>query len=342
MQKEKLAIPDEQAREQSTLEAARPTQPDIPGKTDLRRIHWPKDSSFAFTVFDDPDAQSFETTQLVYSFLADLGFRTTIGVWPLDIRRNPNSGGETCGNAEYRTFLQHLQAIGFEIGFHNAAPHSSTREETVESLRLFQAYFGKPPAVMANHYNADAIYWGPARLTGWRRVLYNLITLGRARNKWFGHIETHPNFWGDICREQIRYCRNFVYSDIDTLHANPWMPYFDPLRPYVRSWYSASEGHNASSFLKTLGEEPQDRLEEQGGACIMYTHFGHGFVQDGKLIPEFRRTMERLARKKGWFVPVSELLDFLADTKGVTVLDDRLRGKLETRWLWEKLCRGTS
>jgi hypothetical protein len=318
------------------------TRSDLTPQFGVRRIKWPKGRSFAFTVFDDPDGQSFETSRLVYSFLADLGFRTTIGVWPLDIRREPNSGGETCANPEYRAFLQHLQAIGFEIGFHNAAPHSTTREEIADALRCFQTYFGKPPAVMANHYNADAMYWGPARLTGWRRALYNLITLGRRRGKSFGHVENHPSFWGDICREQIRYCRNFVYSDIDTLRMNPWMPYFDPLRPYVRNWYSASEGHDARAFLNTLGDGHSDRLEAEGGACIMYTHFGHGYVQDANLMPEFRRTMERLARKNGWFVPVSELLDFLANTKGSTLLTDRLRLRLETRWLWEKLFRGTS
>ena len=305
-------------------------------------ITWPEGRRFAFTVFDDPDGQSLETTRLVYSFLSDLGFRTTIGVWPLDIRRETNSGGETCANPEYRAFLQQLQGKGFEIGFHNAAPYSATRDETIAALKLFEEYFGKAPDAMANHYNADAIYWGPARLSSWRRDLYNLITLGRTRNRFFGQVEGHSSFWGDICREHIRYCRNFVYSDINTLRINPWMPYADPLRPYVRYWYSASEGNKAPAFLKTLQDENQDRLEEQGGACIMYTHFGHGYVQNGTLNPDFRRTMERLAGKNGWFVPVTELLDFLIQTKGVTTLDDSLRSRLETRWLWEKLFRGTS
>jgi hypothetical protein len=195
---------------------------------------------------------------------------------------------------------------------------------------------------MANHYNADALYWGPARLSGWRRGTYNLVTLGRSRNRFFGHIEGHSSFWGDVCRERIRYCRNFVYRDINTLRMNPWMPYTDPLRPYVRYWYSSSEGHHSPVFLKTLEDKHQDRLEEEGGACIMYTHFGHGYVEDGKLNPVFQRTMERLARKYGWFVPVSQLLDFLMKTNGSTTLDDGLRRRLETRWLWEKLFRGTS
>jgi hypothetical protein len=303
---------------------------------------WPDGRRFAFTIFDDPDGQSLETTKLVYSFLGDLGFRTTIGVWPLDIRRETNSGGETCGNPEYRGLLQELQSRGFEIGFHNAAPFSTMRAETIEALDLFERYFGHAPAVMANHYNEDAIYWGPARLSGWRRSLYNLITLGRTRNRFFGQIEGHPSFWGDVCRERIRYCRNFVYSDINTLRMNPWMPYVDPERPYVQRWYSASEGHKAPAFLKTLADTNQDCLEAEGGACIMYTHFGHGYVQDGKLTGEFQRTMERLARKNGWFVPVTTLLDFLAKSRGVTTLTDDVRSRMETRWLWEKLFRGTS
>ena len=84
------------------------------------------------------------------------------------------------------------------------------------------------------------------------------------------------------------------------------------------------------------------RLEAEGGACIMYTHFGHGYVQNGKLTPEFRRTMERLAAKNGWFVPVSALLDFLVQSRGATTLTQENRSRIETRWLWEKLFRGTS
>jgi hypothetical protein len=323
-------------------EAVTSVGPDNTVSSRQQAITWPEGRRFAFTVFDDPDGQSLETTRRVYTFLSDLGFRTTIGVWPLDIRRDTNSGGETCANPEYRAFLQQLQGNGFEIGFHNAAPYSTTRDETIEALDLFERYFGKTPDVMANHYNAEAIYWGPARLSSWRRDIYNLITLGRTRNRFFGQVEGHPSFWGDVCLEHIRYCRNFVYSDINTLRMNPWMPYADPLRPYVRYWYSASEGNKAPAFLKTLQDENQDRLEEQGGACIMYTHFGHGYVRDGKLNPDFRRSMERLAARNGWFVPVTRLLDFLIRTKGVTTLDDSLRSRLETRWLWEKLFRGTS
>jgi len=307
-----------------------------------QRIEWPGGRQFAFTVFDDPDGQTLPTSQLVYSFLADLGFRTTIAVWPLDVRRERNSGGETCANGAYRDFLRSLQSKGFEIAFHHAAPHSSSRAETIEALDRFAQHFGGPPAAMANHYNQEALYWGTARLSGLRRAVYNLVTLGRNEGKFFGDVNGHPAFWGDVCYERIRYCRNFVYRDINTLRSCPWMPYADPKRPYVRAWFAASEGAAGGSFMQALSERNQDRLEEQGGLSIMYTHFGHGFVEGGQLHPRFRQLMERLARKRGWLVPTTTILDFLSRERGTKVLDENERRRLEGRWLREKFLHGTS
>jgi hypothetical protein len=307
-----------------------------------RRITWPGGTAFAFTVFDDPDAQSYEDGARVYSFLAQHGFRTTRGVWPLAPVRTPNSGGETCGDARYLRHTQELQALGFEIGYHNTTKHSSTRDETVRGLDAFRSYFGVDPSAMANHYNAEAIYWGAARTTPPYRHVYTIATLGRTRGVHFGEIEGHPAFWGDLCRERVRYCRNFVYTDVNTLAACPWMPYHDPLRPFVRAWYASTEGSNVDRFVHSLSEANQDRLEAEGGACIMYTHFGHGYVQNGRLDRRFEQLMARLSRKNGWFVPVSTLLDFLREQRGDTTLTDKARQMLERRWLWQKLLRGTS
>jgi hypothetical protein len=303
---------------------------------------WPDGKRFAFTIFDDPDSQSIEASRIVYGFLAGLGFRTTKGVWPLAPLRETNSRGDTCGSAAYLEHCRELQRLGFEIGFHNATPHSAVRVETEEALDLFREYFGAYPETMANHYNEEAIYWGDMRLTGPRRRLYNLVTLYRKSGKHFGHVKGHRTFWGDLCRQRIRYCRNFVYAHIDTLQLCPWMPYTDPERPFVNAWYAATEGAIQSSFVSALREGNQDRLEASGGACIMYTHFGHGFVREGKLEPRFRDLMTRLSRKEGWFVPLSVVLDYLAQKQGVTVLQPWQRRRLETRWLLEKLVRGTS
>ena len=237
--------------------------------------------------------------------------------------------------------LQETASVRGTLTDKGAMPTPDTQVRVGEN-HTFDSYFGAYPSSMANHYNGEAIYWGNARLSGWRRAAYNLITRGQNNGRFFGHVKGHPSFWGDICRDRIEYCRNFVFSDLNTLGMCPYMPYQDPEKPFVRSWFSASEGSNAGSFLKTIGERYQDRLEEQGGASIMYTHFGHGFVRDGKLSTEFQRLMKRLAQKNGWFVPVTTLLNFLKERQGVTVLDPARTRSLETRWLWEKVFRGTS
>ncbi|HEY3067330.1 MAG TPA: hypothetical protein VGL09_16165 [Methylomirabilota bacterium] len=267
-------------------------------------LPWPDGKRFAFTIFDDPERQTVASGRLVYSLLTDLGFRTTRGVWPLSPVRPPNTGGETCGNPLYVAHNVELQRAGFEVGYHNATLHSATRAETVEAIHRFHGYFGHYPISMTNHRNEEAIYWGVARLTGWRRFAYSLATRRRPERSHFGHVRGHHAFWGDVCRSTIRYCRNFVYPDINTLRVCPWMPYHDPRRPYVRTWFASSEGGDLRTFVETISERNQDLLEAEGGACIMYTHFGMGFVQHGQLDPRFRSLMRRLGKKKGWFVPV--------------------------------------
>ena len=309
---------------------------------DARQITWPEGKAFAFTVFDDPDAQTYEGGRLVYSFLTDLGFRTTRGVWPALAVRTPNSGGETCENARYLEHTLELQRLGFEVGYHHTTKHSSTREEIVRGLDTFRAYFGHDPWTMANHYNAEAIYWGRARVTPPLQAFYTLATLGRKNGVHFGHVDGHPSFWGDVCRDRIRYCRNFVYAQINTLAACPCMPYYDPLRPFVRAWYASTEGSNVSRFVEAVSERNQDRLESEGGACIMYTHFGHGYVENGRLHSRFTELMTRLSRKNGWFVPVAALLDRLRNQRSDIAITDAQRLALERRWLWQKLFRGTS
>ena len=305
-------------------------------------ISWPHGRRFAFTIFDDPDAQTLAASRLVYGLLADLGLRTTIAVWPLPPSRSVNSAGETCGNPAYVEHVRGLQSLGFEVSFHNAAPQTSSRQETLDGLDRFRHLFGCDPDSMANHYNGEALYWGPARLGGARQLLYLWLTRYSTANRHFGDVAGHPWFWGDLCRERIRYCRNFIFSDLNTLRACPWMPYYDPARPWVRRWFAGTEAAHGPSFRKAVAEANQDRLEEQGGAAILYTHFGHGFVENGKLNPEFVRLMERMSRKNGWFVPVRTLLDHLAAQRGVFTLSDRVRRSIEWRWLAEKVFRGTS
>jgi len=305
------------------------------------RISWPGGKRFAFTIFDDPDSQTCADSSMVYALLRDAGLRTTKAVWPLDLQHPRNSPGDTCADSAFRRHAQELQEAGFEIGYHNAAPHDAARDETIAGLQAFQSYFGHPPASMANHYNAEAIYWGSARLSGARRAIYRAVMPARGQ-RFSGHIETSPFFWGDVCRETIRYCRNLVFANINTLAVCPFMPYHDPLRAYVPNWFASSEGAQYPAFVKMLTTPNLDRLEEEGGACIMYTHFGLGFVNQGRLEQPFVAAIGDVARRNGWFVPVATLLDYLQQQRGPYTLTESDRSRLEWRWLGQKLFRGTS
>lgn len=306
------------------------------------KIVWPENRKFVFTVFDDPDSQTMEASREVYGFLTDCGLRTTKGVWPMQPIGIPSDPGLTCADPAYLAWLKDLEATGFEIGYHNATSHTSPRAETIRGLEQFASYFGRYPRSMANHYFCqEGIYWGDNRLTGVNRLIYNLLTRGKNRNVSFGHVPGHPYFWGDLCRERIQYVRNFVFANINTLKACPFMPYHDPARPFVNYWYAASEGAEAPAFNERISEANQDRLEEEGGACIMYTHFGHGFYEHGQFNSRFRSLIQRLSKKNGWFVPVSTLLDHLMRNTPV-VIEGRERTALERRWLKDKIRIGSA
>lgn len=304
-------------------------------------MKWPNGKSFAFTIFDDTDNQTVDNIKPVYDFLYSVGFRTTKSVWPVRGQKEPRIGGGTCEEPEYLAWVLELQRKGFEIGLHNVTYHTSRREETRCGIEKFKQLFGDNPHSCANHSgNGESIYWGSDRLTtGIYRLLFDAF-LPKYRGLFQGHIESSPFFWGDICKERIKYVRNFVFGDINTLKSCPYMPYHDPLRPYVNHWFASSEGSNVESFTEMISEANQARLEAENGACIMYTHLADGFFQDGGVHPKFRTLMERLSRRNGWFVPVTTLLDYLMKAKGVHEITSRERRVLESRWLMHKLSVG--
>ena len=307
------------------------------------QIAWPDGKRFAFTVFDDTDLATRENVAPVYAFLRELGFRTTKSVWPIAGSGKPLLGGATCEDDDYRRWLLELERDGFEIGLHNATYHTSSRKDTIRAIERFEEIFGHPPKSLANHtLNHEGIYWGQGRLTGINATSYVLMMKFRHGRDFRGHQEDDPLFWGDVCKKKIKYVRNFVFSQINTLAACPFMPYHDPDRPYVNYWFASAEGSDGESFSETIREENQDRLQREGGACIMYTHFAKGFYEQGKFHGEFKRLMERLAAKDGWFVPVATLLDYILQTRGDLQLTGRQRSRMERKWLLHKMFVGTT
>ena len=293
-------------------------------------------------MFDDTDQATVENVAGVYSLLADLGFHTTKSCWVASGDRNQGRfPGHTLDDSNYRQWLLDLQSQGFEVGWHARTWHSSDRDQTAAALERFAQVFGHDPAVATNHTGTrEAIYWGSQRVTGWRRLLYNLLTQYRNSQISLGSQPGSDYFWGDLCQKKIKYFRNFVFQEINTLDACPFMPYRDPAQPYVNYWFASTNGCDVQTFNRCLSEQEQDRLEAEGGACIMYTHFARGFLNHGKPDPRFQQLMTRLAKKNGWFVPVNTLLDHLLKINGPHLITDAQRKRLERKWLLEKLFVG--
>ncbi len=307
------------------------------------RISWPEGKSFAFTVFDDTDFATLENVREVYSLLTDHGFRTTKSVWPIRGNKKTYIGGSTCEEEDYLSWVIHLKKIGFEIALHNVTYHSSCRDETIRGIERFNELFGHYPKSMANHACChESIYWGNNRLTGFYEFIYKLLTRNHYNGLFRGHIKGNKYFWGDICKEKIKYVRNFVFPEINTLEACPMMPYHDPKRPLVNCWFASSEGPDVNTFNQCITEQNQNRLEEEGGVCIMYTHFANGFYENECINSRFKFLLKRLSRKNGWFVPVSTLLDYLIEVKGYHHLTDKERRRLERKWLLHKIRVGTT
>jgi hypothetical protein len=308
-----------------------------------RKITWPDGKDFAFTVFDDTDRSTLDNVKSVYALLQSCGLRTTKSVWPLWTPDGPNEVGSTCEDPEYLKWLMRLQESGFEIGYHMSTFQSSLRDESIRGVERFAELFGHYPNSMANHVGClENIYAGTDRLSGVNRLFYRTWRKLRRKSSYFGHVESTKYFWGDICKDKIKYVRNFVFPQINTLRMCPIMPYHDSTRPYVNYWFSSTDGSMVSTFNKCLSERNQDRLEEEGGACIMYTHFAFGFQENGDVNNRFKFLMKRLSRKNGWFVPVSVLLDYLLDQNGGHIITGGERMRLEMKWLSRKILVGTT
>ncbi len=297
--------------------------------------NFPGGARFAFTVMDDTDVATVENVRPVYRLLEHLGMRTTKTVWPVACPEGSRNFflSETMEDAHYREFVVDLRRRGFEIAFHGATMETSLRERTVEALRRFAEAFGAPPRVHANHAsNRENLYWGAERLDDpVLRLAYRLV-LPEPRGHFEGHVPGSPYWWGDLVAEQIEYVRNLTFNEVNLLRINPSMPYRDPRRAWVRWWFSAADADGVDAFVSLLAEQNQERLEAEGGVCIVATHLGKGFCANGAVHPTVRRLLERLTSRPGWFPPVGTLLDFLRARRPDGRLPRREWRRMQWRW----------
>lgn len=302
----------------------------------------PAGKRFAFSVLDDTDDSTRENVEPLYAMLRDYGFRTTKTVWPLDCPEGSRNffAAETLQDKSYLRFVHELADAGFEIAFHGATMESSPRERTLEGLRFLQGEFGRYPRLFCNHgQNRENLYWGSRRFhTGPLRRLSRFL-MREQGDSYEGEKEGSRFFWGDVCQEVIQYVRNFTFDRLNMLEADPGMPYHIASAPYVKYWFSTADAPDVEAFNRVLSPRRIDQLEAAGGVCIVSTHFGKGFVKDGRVNPMTEQLLRHLAAKAAWLVPVSEVLDRLLEAGRGRPLTRAQALRLELRFVADRIGR---
>lgn len=298
---------------------------------------WPNGKKFAFTVVDDTDYSTVVKIRPVYNLLYENGLRTTKTVWVYPSR--DNFTGETLRDPDYLDFVRNLKNKGFEIGLHSVGSGVFSREEILSGIEEFKHRLGHYPQMHINHAgNKDNIYWGPERFTLIKK-LFKLVS--RNSPKFEGEKPGSPLFWGDVCKYHIKYMRNYVVNSINTLKFDPQMPYRVRQKDqYSNYWFSSSDGHTVEEFNDLLSEENIHRLEKEGGCCIVYTHFASGFVENGIVNSEFEKKIKELSSRNGWFVPASEMLDYmLAEKKEDKFISKIYLSARELLWMKDRVIK---
>ncbi|KKQ18725.1 MAG: hypothetical protein US31_C0002G0070 [Berkelbacteria bacterium GW2011_GWA1_36_9] len=291
-------------------------------------MKFPSNKQFALTIVDDTDGATIESVKPVYDLLYKFGFKTTKTIWVLPPK--DSFKGKSLQDYRYRQFINKLQRQGFEIALHSVSSGNFSRQDTLDGLEIFKQFIGHYPKIQINHaQNPDSLYWGVKRFT--------LLKLFWRWSKFQGDNKKSAYFWGDYAKKYIKYIRNFSFNNLNTLKVDSSMPYKDPSKPYANYWFSASSAPDIQSFIKITSLKNIDKLAEEGGCAIIYTHFASGFVKNGKLNHEFQKNLAYIAQQNGYFVPAGTLLDYLKSLKKQNNTSQIDIKKLELKWFWDKI-----
>lgn len=306
-------------------------------------IKWPQNKKFAFTIVDDTDKATVQKIKSVYDYLYKSGLLTTKTVWSLPSL--DELGGESLSDNNYKKFIEDIDNKGFEIGFHGAGSGNFNREEILYALDKIKDSVGYYPKIHVNHaYNEDNLYWASKRFVFPLNTIY-MVVKKIIKEKCvisLGDVKDSHSFWGDFSKKNIKYIRNRVFSDLNTLSCDEFMPYKEKSKEeYTNYWFSSSDGCDCNTFIKLLSNQNIDKLEKENGCAIVYTHFAYGFVNEsGELNDEFKKCIDYLSSKNGWFVPASQLLDYInSSRKKDTYLSNIQALCLDIKWFTERIIR---
>ena len=139
-------------------------------------------------------------------------------------------------------------------------------------------------------------------------------------------------------KQHIRYIRGLTFGDIDLRRRDPLVSYRMPgTEPWSNLWFSGCDGHTVREFTDLLRPDALDRLERDGGICIVYTHFASGFVRGGSVDGAFEDRLRDLAMRPGWFVPAGTLLDRLTEGRDGAAPGYGYLLRRDLRWLADRV-----
>lgn len=270
---------------------------------------------FFFSIVDDTDDSTFENTKPIYDLLFEKGILITKTVWVYPPRDEPSSG-DSLQRKEYLDFIKDIKSKGFEIGLHNVGSGNYTRNEILAGLEEFKEKLGEYPKIHINHsYNPDSIYGGYKRFNQPFKWLVKKMYPQYA-GVFKGEEKNSKYFWGDKHKEIIRYNRNHEFDGLNTRRFDKYMPYNDPLRSeFSNYWFSASFAPNQLVFNHLVSKKALQKLQEQAGVCIIFTHLGY-YMKNGKIDEGFVERINWLSENKnGIYLPVSQVLGKIVERR---------------------------
>lgn len=285
-------------------------------------LRWPPHPYRAgFCITDDTDTATLESVRAVYDVLADLGVFATKTVWafppeePCGIPGLPASilRGITLADPDYRRYCVGLGQRGFEVALHGASAGNNRRATIQRAFALLDELVPRSPVYICHAKNADNPYWQDKVVA--RGPLRALLSLYGRGHRCSGEDPASPYYWGDLCRERVRYIRLLRTRNLDTLAANPAMPYFEREKPFVNGWFSATK----RSFRDATATVALDALESAWGLTVLYQYLCRYFDPATRRPQvDFLADAARLAsRSRVWKAPTGVILDRLRTLQGV-------------------------
>ncbi len=278
---------------------------------------FPEGKKFAFTILDDTDDSKVDNAKPIYDFLYESGMRTTKTVWAFDAddkRKGPYFAAETLDSPGYLEWVQDLGTKGFEIAFHNATMGSSIREDTIKAVSVINESLNKPMTLHCNHgQNLENLYWGEKRYSSpIIKGLYKLISRCNQENVYQGENPRSKYYWADIAKRNFRYMRSLTFNKLDCARMPPYGVYSDPKKKNIPKLFNTSDAPDIYAFNNLVNKSSIDNLYKNHGWTIISTHLGKHFYKDGEINKDFEESIAYLSQLPGWYVPASELLDYLA------------------------------